>query len=153
MTRLSALLLLLACSDPRAGLASSGAPEQPAGSGTACLPARLPEEMPVSVVPPSSTPAGAACGSALPLARNGESALLVPMTGAAPALECAPVLGAAGAYFVLDLSAERDAVPVQLVFDAPVPIEVGLARGACGDLHVERCATSLYSDERSRVIS
>jgi hypothetical protein len=97
--------------------------------------------------------AGAACASALPLASDGVGALLVPMSGVAPALGCAPALGAAGAYFLLDLSAAPEPVPVQLLFDAAVPFEVALARGPCGDLHVEQCATPLYADQRSRLIS
>jgi hypothetical protein len=154
MTRLCALLLLLGCADSPA--ASGSAPEPAAGSDPVGLPARLPEGTRAEA--PASMPASIAftagdCESALPLPGNGDSALLVPTMGVAPGLGCAPALGAAGAYFVLDLSAARAPVPVQLLFDAPVPFEVGLARGACGDLRVEQCATPLYSDERSRVLS
>lgn len=156
-TRLCVLLLLPGCADHAAGLASSSAPEPAQCSDVECVPARLPEdprrEEPVALAPVSVAFAGGSCESALPIAAHGESTLLVPMTGAAPALSCPPALGAAGAYFLLDLSAAPEAVPVQLLFDAPVPFEVGLARGACGDLRVEQCATPLYSDERSRLIS
>jgi len=157
MTRLCALLLLLGCADGGAAVASSNAPEPSAGSEAQQFPERQPEETPpeepVSLAPVSIAFAGGACASALPLASDGDSALLVPIRGLPPALGCAPALGAAGAYFVLDLSAARAPVPVQLLFDAPVPFEVALARGPCGDLHVEQCATPLHADQRSRVIA
>jgi hypothetical protein len=150
MTRRWALLLLLACADS-APTRPSSSPVEEACAAPACPPPRNVFEGPPALEPPA--PDGTRCETALALPGTGDSSALLETTGVAPLLGCAPALGAAGAYFELDLSAARAPVPVQLLFDAPLPFEVGLARGACGDLRVEQCATPLYSNERSRLIA
>ena len=153
MTRRCALWLLLACSDSPPALSSTGAPEAEVCAEPACQPPRGVIEAPRWVMPAAPAPVGASCETALPLRATGEGTALLAATGTAPALGCAPARGAAGADFELDMCAHRAPLPVQVVVVAPGPVEVGLARGACGDLRVEQCATPLYPDERSRLIS
>jgi hypothetical protein len=140
---------MLACSDSPAARAE-GAP------AAELCPDRLCEAAGTGVEP-AQAPAAAAgtlCESALPLPVSEGGTALLEASGPAPALGCgAALFGAAGGYFELDLSSERAPVTLQLLFAAPVPFEVGLARGACGDLRVEQCATPLYSDQRSRLIT
>jgi hypothetical protein len=152
MTRRWALLLVLACSGGPLGRSDGSAPEpelypdrnrEPAGS----------VEAPRSPAPVPGGAAGALCETALPLPASAAGTALLEASGPPPPLGCGAAPGAAGGYFELDLSSERAPVTLQLLFDAPAPFEVGLARGACGDLRVEQCATPLYSDQRSRLIS
>jgi len=103
----------------------------------------------------SSGSAVARCEAAPSLAGTGDSvamATVAPLVAAA-GLGCRPPGDAFGAYFLLDLSRAPAPMPVQLLIDAPVSVEAALARGPCGDLRIGDCATSLYVDQRSRLIS
>lgn len=146
----SVALGLLACSSGEPGGGAGGAP--PAGDE----PVRPPAVAVVVALPPGPPPApGSACASAVALAPLGATAVLGAGVAATlpSALACAPPGSGASAHFELDLSAESQPVPVQIVLDAPFAFEAALMRGPCDDARIERCATPLYADERSRVIA
>lgn len=149
----TALGLLACSSSEQAGGGGAGGADEPLRGEPMALPM-------VSVAAAAARPAlppapGAACESAVPLTPAGATAVLgAAATDADPSdFGCAPPATGASAHFELDLSAESQPVPVQIVLDAPFAFDAVLTRGPCGDARTERCATPLYADERSRVVA
>lgn len=132
------------------GAERSGAPS--GGGSPAPGAQQLPPAPGAQQLPPAP---GAQCELAVRIAGDGASAVLGEASGsaAATALRCGAPAGGGSAHFELDLSAAAQALPVQLLLDAPFAFEAALARGPCGDERLEQCGTPLYPDERSRVIA